>query len=279
MNNKTMNICPRCGGEYNEGALFCPHCRSRIVSASASGIPDGPKDMSSPDAVPSTIEELKEWYIANNLPPEETTRFFIGKNILEKRAFGIFRDMDGSVVVYKNKDDGTRAVRYRGPDEALGVNELWIRLKQEIHNQKGHLKAGTAAGKARRRKSSKRIFSLVILDLKLASFAMRNINSRDRGYYRYNDEYYYYSHSTWYRYDDLYDTWMTADIVDSLLRDSWRDYYLGDDYNASYGTGDFLTSDYYYDTVQDTWSDDSDTFWDFLSDAWDSSVTDFSSDW
>ena len=31
----------------------------------------------SSDGTPKTIEELKSWYIARNLPPEETTRFFI----------------------------------------------------------------------------------------------------------------------------------------------------------------------------------------------------------
>ena len=30
---------------------------------------------------PTTIEELKQWYAARHLPPEEVTRFFIGKNM------------------------------------------------------------------------------------------------------------------------------------------------------------------------------------------------------
>ena len=59
-----------------------------------------------------TIEELKSWYIARKLPPEETTRFFIGKNIKEPRAFGIYQD-GNKFIVYKNKADGSRAVRYK----------------------------------------------------------------------------------------------------------------------------------------------------------------------
>lgn len=41
-------------------------------------------------------------------------------------------------VVYKNKDDGQRALRYRGTDEAYAVNELYLKLKDEILNQKAH---------------------------------------------------------------------------------------------------------------------------------------------
>ena len=87
--------------------------------------------------VPQTIEELKNWYTEHNLPPEEVTRFFIGKNIQEPRAFGIYCD-EGSknFIVYKNKDTGERAIRYEGKDEAYAVNELYMKLKEEIFNQK-----------------------------------------------------------------------------------------------------------------------------------------------
>lgn len=84
---------------------------------------------------PKTIEELKFWYIARKLPPEETTRFFIGKNIKEPRAFGIYQD-GNKFIVYKNKADGSRAVRYKGTDQAYAVNELYMRLKEEILMQK-----------------------------------------------------------------------------------------------------------------------------------------------
>lgn len=84
-----------------------------------------------------TIEELKQWYIDAHLPPENITRFFIGKNCKEKKAFGIYKDTNtGHFVVYKNKANGVRAIRYEGFDEAFAVNELYLRLKQEIANQK-----------------------------------------------------------------------------------------------------------------------------------------------
>ena len=87
---------------------------------------------------PRTIKELHEWYKLQGLPPEETTRFFIGKDYQQKRAFGIFKDKDGKVVVYKNKDDGNRTIRYLGYDEAYGVNELKLRLEREMENQRLH---------------------------------------------------------------------------------------------------------------------------------------------
>lgn len=86
---------------------------------------------------PQTIEELSQWYIAHKLPPERETRFFIGKNIQEARAFGIYRS-GNNVVVYKNKANGECKVRYEGPDEAFAVKEFLDRLKEEIYNQKAH---------------------------------------------------------------------------------------------------------------------------------------------
>lgn len=84
---------------------------------------------------PKTIEELKRWYEDRHLPPKEVTRFFIGEDYKKPKAFGIYKDGD-KFVVYKNKDTGARAIRYEGPDEAYAVNELYLKLKEEILNQK-----------------------------------------------------------------------------------------------------------------------------------------------
>ena len=116
--------CEYCGSYIEETDKKCPYCNAvnrnfkRIVSGT-----------------PQTIEELKRWYADRKLPPEEMTRFFIGKDIQEARAFGIYQD-GSDFVVYKNKDDGSRAIRYRGTDEAYAVNELYLKLKSEILNQK-----------------------------------------------------------------------------------------------------------------------------------------------
>lgn len=97
-----------------------------------------------------TIEELKQWYKERGLPPYETTRFFIGMNIQEPKAFGIYKE-GGEYIVYKNKDDGTRSVRYHGTDEEFAVNELLDRLKLEIKNQKGRGEQADASPVSKKR--------------------------------------------------------------------------------------------------------------------------------
>ena len=89
------------------------------------------------DKTPKTIAELQQWYQDRHLPPYETTRFFIGINYKKPKAFGIYQDGD-QFIVYKNKANGERAIRYQGTDEAYAVNELYLKLKSEILNQKAN---------------------------------------------------------------------------------------------------------------------------------------------
>ena len=116
--------CEYCGVYVNDNEEICPNCGAV-----------NPTYRRVADDTPRTIEELKAWYTARNLPPEETTRFFIGKNIKEPKAFGIY-EINGKFVVYKNKANGQRAIRYEGRDEAYAVNELYLKLKEEILRQK-----------------------------------------------------------------------------------------------------------------------------------------------
>lgn len=110
-------LCPYCGGTLRTNEAKCPRC----------GAPNELYTLP-PEAriEPKTIEELREFCSAKKLPLDEL-RFFIGENYKQPRAYGIFREGD-QFVVYKNKDDGSRAVRYRGPDEAFAVRELYLRL-------------------------------------------------------------------------------------------------------------------------------------------------------
>ena len=118
--------CDYCGSFISDTDPKCNHC----------GAPNAHLVRNAPE-VPKTIEELKAWYQAMNLPPEGITRFFIGKDVGEMRAFGIYKDeTSGNFVVYKNKDDGVRAIRYEGKDEAYAVNEIYLKLKAEILHQK-----------------------------------------------------------------------------------------------------------------------------------------------
>ena len=60
-----------------------------------------------------SIEELKQKCAEKNMPLEKM-RFFIGENRKEPKCFGVYLDEDtGNWIVYKNKADGTRAVRMK----------------------------------------------------------------------------------------------------------------------------------------------------------------------
>ena len=117
--------CPFCGGVVRSDEKTCPHCGA----VNRHYVEDTPRTV----ILPKTIEELQE-YCAERGMPLLRMRFFIGEDYREPKAFGIYRDGE-NVVVYKNKGDGTRAVRYRGPDEAHGVNELFQKLLSECHNR------------------------------------------------------------------------------------------------------------------------------------------------
>ena len=116
--------CDYCGNTFEDTLDRCPNC-------GAPNIARWDKDVR-----PKTIEDLKTWYRDKGLLPYNVTRFFIGEKVEEPRAFCIYKDDSGDFIVYKNKADGTRVIRYRGRDEEYAVNLLWERLKEEILHQK-----------------------------------------------------------------------------------------------------------------------------------------------
>ncbi len=90
---------------------------------------------------PGTIEELRNWFKENGYEPAKT-RFFAGVDVRSPKAFGVYRDELGDYIVYKNKADGTRAIRYQGPDEEFAVHEIYQRFQEEIINQQTRWVAG-----------------------------------------------------------------------------------------------------------------------------------------
>ena len=118
--------CEYCGRMFRCILEQCPYCggiNGNIVRTAVNQ--------------PQTIAELEAWYKSKGLPSYEVTRFFIGVDYKEPRAFGIFKDeISGEVEVYKNTSSGKRAVHYRGDDETYAVNELFQRLQSEIIQQK-----------------------------------------------------------------------------------------------------------------------------------------------
>lgn len=121
--NAMKITCDYCGNFISDTDELCPFCgapNAHLVR-SASG-------------VPKTIEELRAFAESHNLPLDKM-RVFIGEDYKSPKAFGIFKKPNGDFVVYKNKADGSRAVRYEGKDEAYAVNELYQKMKSEISLQ------------------------------------------------------------------------------------------------------------------------------------------------
>ncbi len=124
--NASTGRCPYCGGTLRSNQRFCPSCGSEN--------PHYTEDTADIIVHPRTIDELKE-YCAERDMPLLRMRFFIGEDTHEPKAFGIYKDGTGKCIVYKNKADGSRAVRYAGPDEAHAVDEIWKKLLDECRNR------------------------------------------------------------------------------------------------------------------------------------------------
>ena len=119
----TSGKCRQCGAAVMSDQRKCPAC----------GAPNEnyvEHKLQLHDA-PRTIEGLKAYCSERGIPAERI-RFFIGQDYREPCAFGICRQGD-EFVVYKNKADGTRFERYRGPDEAIAAEELFAKILDECH--------------------------------------------------------------------------------------------------------------------------------------------------
>ena len=257
--------CNYCGALIEDSCETCPKC-----GAPLSGTHRTAKGQ------PKTIEELKEWYVAHHLPPEEITRFFIGKDIREPKAFGIYRDGNGDFVVYKNKSTGERAIRYKGSDEQYAVNELYQRLKAEIADQKGNRPASAATAQPTTKKKKKKgCLIAIIIFAAIGILAAIFDNTPPNGYYRYNGTQYYHQNSTWYYYDRNTDDWYKCtedlDITDKNAKEYQIIGHVGKDFES--------TSWYDSGSHSDDSGWDSDSDWDSGSDSWDSGSTDWDSDW
>ena len=262
--------CDFCGSMIDEKSERCPCCGAPLSGANRTA-----KEQ------PKTIEELRAWYIAHHLPPEEITRFFIGKDIREPKAFGIYRDSIGDFVVYKNKSTGERAIRYQGTDERYAVNELYQRLKAEIADQKGNRPASNpqqplvdkTVKKKKKRKGC--LFAVGIFFVVMCLLVAIFDNTPPNGYYNYNGTQYYHQGSSWFYYDKEKDDWFKSyeeiDITDKNAKDYKITNHEGKDFEQ--------TSWYDSGSHSDDSGWDSDSNWDSDNDSWDSGSTDWDSDW
>lgn len=276
--------CEYCGAYISDGEEKCKQCGA--VNANFKRTIDG---------TPKTIEELKAWYMQKNLPPQETTRFFIGENYTGARAFGIYEE-NGEYIVYKNKDDGSRAVRYKGRDEAYAVNELYLKLKSEILNQKAHNLNNKKANENSKSSKISDFFSTVlgwiiiifviggIIGSVVAAIVGAVNKVRDLPYagkyYTYNDDVYYcesYVYDDWYVYDYNDQDYLPVEIPQDMY-DDIQSYRFSKDEVWDSGIEVFEDTDMgqYVESLKE--SSDSDSDWS-SSDSWDSDSTDWGSDW
>lgn len=257
--------CEYCGAMIEETSERCPNCGAPLSGANRTS-----------NEQPKTIEELQAWYVAHHLPPEEITRFFIGKNITEPKAFGIYKDGNGDCVVYKNKSTGERAIRYQGSDEAYAVNELYQRLRAEIVDQKANRPLNqppATDGKKKKRKGCGCLTVILVLFLIGAIMSVFD-NTPPNGYYNYHGTQYYHQGSSWYYYDSNTDDWYESQDID-IDKDNASDYRVYDH------SGKDFESSSWYDAGSNSddydWDDDDD--WGGSSSGWDSGSTDWDSDW
>ena len=264
--------CKYCGSTISSEEKHCPNC----------GAPnDGyVADTERRIFLPKTINELKE-YCAERGMPLLKMRFFIGEDYRQPKAFGIYRDGD-NYIVYKNKANGERAVRYSGPDETHAVSELFMKLLDECHNRgiypDGKLPEESAAGTARRVKRSRGclapvlalIFCLVVTGV-LA--VVSSIQHRNDGYYSTGDGTVYYHYgSDWYYTYDINDAGYWYEAEDFPVS-NYEDYSLGEDWSSDWGVSNFETSSTWEELHESHSSSSSDY------DSWDSGGTDWDSDW
>ena len=284
-------FCDYCGSAIDDTLEKCPNCGAVNQHMQRSG-----------NQVPKTIEELQAFAAANNIPLEKM-RFFVGVDYKEPRAFGIYKESNGNCVVYKNKADGTRAIRYQGADEAYAVNELYQKLKAEVLDRKqADLNKGTANTYSSPRPAQRRkkklgcstiiayaiaIFIFLVFGIAFVSMIIDDAKTPKKGYYDSKGTPYYYTGGGWYTPDDDGE-WVRDYDAPDRLEENYNDYFEAKDYSSldsdyagdieeypteAYSSGDYDSGDSWDDN---SWDDDD---WDYDYDSYDSYDSDWDSDW
>ena len=224
--------CEYCDGFFDDQRENCPHCGAtnkhiRRVS----------------DQNPRTIDELKK-YVADHNVPVQQMHFHIGEDYKGPKAFGIYRDGE-QVIVYKNKSDRSRAIRYAGKDEAYAVNEIYQKMRSEYAGHK-QVNAGRPSQPMPTRSKKKKginpgVVILVCVGLFIFICIAYAIGQPSTGYYTYGGNHYYNQRGDWYLFDDDADDW----IPSTQPTDNVDDYYDSSYYSSNYGGYDFSDSNYY----------------------------------
>ena len=280
----STNKCEYCGSTITSEDQTCPNCGA----SNPLYVVDTPRRITDP----KTIGELQE-YCAERGMPLLRMRFFIGQDFKEPKAFGIYKEKADEFVVYKNKADGTRAERYRGPDEAKAVKEIFDKLMQECYsrgiypdgkpagaspanrpNNSGYYGKGGFKGLNGKLSIGKLILIIIIIAVLLRLFGgytagsfLSHLFSNNSGY---SSSYDYGSGSN--------GSWNDNGSNGSVWWNSDDDY---DDNNSSSWWDDDDDSSWWSSDDDDSWSNDSswDSDWGDDWSDWDSGGTDWDSDW
>ncbi len=237
--------CEYCDGFYDDQMENCPHCGAtnkhiRRVS----------------DQIPKTIDELKQYCINNNVPVQQM-HFYIGEDYKGPKAFGIFRNGE-QVVVYKNKSDGSRAIRYAGKDEAYAVNEIYQKMRSEYANHKAanvnRIRPSTPPPRSAKKKGiNPGVIILICVGLFILICIGYALGQPSTGYYTYNGNQYYNQRGDWYMFDDDTDDW----IPSYQPEDKMDDYFDSSYYSSDIDGYDFSDSAFY---TEPSYNSDSDSY-------------------
>ena len=256
----------------------CNYCESYIddfedVCPNCGAVNENMKRMA--NGIPTTIEELKRYCVDKNLPITKM-RFYIGENYKLPKAFGIYKDeTSGDFVVYKNKSDGSRMVRYQGTDEAYAVNEIYQKLQAEVLKQRAR-----QASQNQNRSTYNSTYSTSnnsYYEQKMNDFSSRK-NSRNKHVPKFFLIFFVIMFgSSILEFIIFGIVGLTGNVLSgSSSYDYSYDYDYDYDYDYSGGSDwDSSDTDYDYDDNydDDDWDTDWDSGWD---DSWDS---DWDSDW
>ena len=265
--------CPFCNQVIEQNEQVCPFCGAE-------------------NKTPETIEELKAYCRLRGMPLPRM-RFFIGEDYEKPKAFGIYED-NGRYIVYKNKANGERVTRCSGPDEAYAVRELFQKLLDECHKRdiypdgrpadeipRSRTRTADGVSQAGRRMLKGKTAVLIVCAMCIIAiiciFSTFDWSSRSykNGYYTLNNSYYLKKGRQWYFGG-------SSNWYSRKGSPSENVVYLGNDYDPAWGVIEFEQSETGKNYQSGQYSDSyGSSNYDYSSDysGWDSSDTDWNSDW
>ena len=260
-------FCEYCGSELKNTDEECPNCGAK-----------NPNFQRTVKGTPKTIEELKAYCESKNLKLDRM-HIHIGEDFREPKAFGIYKnEKNGHFVVYKNKADGQRAVRYDGTDEAYAVNELYMKIKDLLMDAKTATSGKSSSGT--RRSASKKtpvlyyiiciFFLIVVVGALVFACIAAMIDKRYNGYYEHKGTTYYRHGSYWYEYDEDTESWYSSGDMSSTID---KEEFVGRDYDSDLDAEEFPVEQYSGDWESDDDWDSGDSGNDY--DSWNDSYDDY----